>query len=76
MNTIQSEWESFRVKVIPKNAPVIQVFEMKKAFYAGAYSTISTMLRIGCDDISDEAGAEIFETIKNECETFGINGGV
>lgn len=35
------EWEEFKKKIIPPNAPVIQTQEMQKAFYAGAYVVIN-----------------------------------
>ena len=76
MNTIQSEWECFKENVIPKNANNIQINEMKKSFYAGAYAAISTMIKISAEDVSEEAGIEIFETMKNECELFGMSGGL
>ena len=75
MNTIQSNWEDFRKKVVPQNASNIQIAEMRKAFYAGAYAAISIMVKIGAEDVSEEAGVEILETLKNECELFGMSGG-
>lgn len=74
MNTIQEQWEDFSKKAIPETAPYLQVLEMKKAFYAGAYGAITVMVKIGCDDVSEEAGVKIFESIKTECELFALSG--
>lgn len=38
--TIASEWNHFRAVDIAENAPSVQLFEMRKAFYAGAASGI------------------------------------
>jgi len=38
--TIASEWDGFRALDIAPNAPDVQLFEMRKAFYAGAASGI------------------------------------
>lgn len=75
MNTIQEQWEDFKKNVIPVSAPDIQVAEMQKAFYAGAYASIMVMVKISAEGVSENAGAEIFETLKNECESFGMSGG-
>lgn len=38
--TIASEWDAFKAVDIAPNAPPTQLFEMRKAFYAGAASGI------------------------------------
>jgi len=75
MNTIQEQWGDFRKNVVPISAPDIQVSEMQKAFYAGAYASIMVMIKISAEDVSEDAGVQIFETLKNECESFGLTGG-
>lgn len=35
---IAAAWETFRAQVLPKNAGPVQVDEMRKAFYAGAWA--------------------------------------
>ena len=44
--------------------------EMKKAFYAGAATVINIMIGVSDDDVSEEAGAEIFEGLRQECLEF------
>lgn len=36
MRLIQQHWESYRARVIPKDAGGVQVEETRRAFYAGA----------------------------------------
>lgn len=49
---IEAGWEIFRIHVIPKDAPQVQVDEMQLAFMAGAdhvYSSIMNMLDPGSE---------------------------
>ncbi len=52
MNTIQNKWEIFSKAVFPKDASVIQISEMQKAFYAGAISVASIMIEVGASNVS------------------------
>jgi|WetSurMetagenome_2_1015567.scaffolds.fasta_scaffold03374_3 hypothetical protein len=70
MNTIQSQWESFKEQAMPGTASLTQKIEMEKAFYAGAFSVLILMLNIGGDDISEEAGVQMLETLHEECRQF------
>ncbi len=70
MNTIQSKWESFRKDVIPEDASVIQVEEMKKAFYAGAASILGLQLYDMDETISEEAGAAMMNGWFEECKSY------
>lgn len=69
--TINSEWESL-VKAMFGDGPIsqIQYDEMKKAFYAGAATVIKIMIGVSDDSVSEEAGAEIFEGLRQECIEF------
>lgn len=52
MRLLETEWVNFRNQVIPKGAPQIQLLEMRRAFYAGAwayYSLIMNLLEPGTD---------------------------
>ena len=68
MNTIQEQWDTFRKLVIPKNAPPIQVIEMKLAFYGG----VEAMMRIqfNITDLSEDAGVAILEETRKELDQF------
>jgi hypothetical protein len=45
---------------------------MKKAFYAGAVMVINSIICLSDEDISDEAGAQIFEGLRQECIEFAL----
>ncbi len=53
MQTIKQMWEGFARQVIPRDAPAIQVQEMRRSFYAGCHAMLN-----GCADITEEAGTE------------------
>ena len=70
MNRIAAQFESFRKDVIPVDAPVVQVTEMRRAFYAGA----AAILFITGDQYmtDDQIEAEIM-SIKKELGQFVKN---
>jgi hypothetical protein len=49
---IETQWNDFRVKVIPKDAPPVQLSEMRRAFFAGAWAHYSIIMN------SLDAGSE------------------
>ncbi len=53
--TIAEQWDDFHASVIPKNAPAIQIKEMRWAFYAGAASLLFTTRDV-IPTLSDDAG--------------------
>ena len=69
--TINSEWVGL-VKAIFGEGPIPQVQhdEMQKAFYAGAAKVINIIIGVSYDSVSDEAFAEIFEGLRQECIEF------
>lgn len=69
--TINSEWKSL-VKAMFGDGPISQIQhdEMQKAFYGGAATVINIMIGVSDDSISEEAGAEIFEGLRQECIEF------
>ncbi len=42
---IRKAWRSYKEKVIPRNAPAVQVEESRRAFYAGAHTLFSSILQ-------------------------------
>lgn len=42
-NWIDEQWLSYRREVIPANAPMIQITESRRAFYAGAEALLSVI---------------------------------
>jgi hypothetical protein len=42
---VLAAWNNYRAKVIPKDAPAVQLLECRRAFYAGAETLLSAILR-------------------------------
>lgn len=61
-------WQEFE-KASLADAPTQQRVEMQKAFYMGA-STLLSILETIPDDMSEEAGAEVFEELYQEWKTY------
>lgn len=70
---LSGAWENFRKICIHKDAPPVQVDEMKKAFYAGCTTVLTTMAAIGEQDLPDEVGAAILESLHIEVKVFAQN---
>lgn len=51
--TMSELWESFRSSVMADDAPPIQVQEMRRAFYAGAFGVLTEPR-----DLADQLAAE------------------
>ena len=68
MNTIQSEWISFAEQCIPNDAPLIQLQETKRAFYAGSLATL--LLVANTDDLTDEAAKLMMDNFCAELSQF------
>jgi hypothetical protein len=68
MNTIREQWEIFNKLVMPKDAPHIQIREMRRSFYAGA----EAMLRIqsAMVDYSDDIAVAMLQGLHDEIELF------
>lgn len=45
MNHIDDRWKTYRLKVIPLDAPELQSVECRRAFYAGAGAVLDMLLR-------------------------------
>lgn len=41
MSAMADIWESYVAKVLPSDAPEVQVFETRRAFYSGALAIVS-----------------------------------
>jgi hypothetical protein len=46
MKLIETQWGEFRRKVIPKDAGDVQLIEMRRAFYAGAWAYYSLVMNV------------------------------
>lgn len=70
-NTIRSYWNGLISACFAEiDISKTQHDEMQKAFYAGAAAVISIMIDISSDNMSDEAGAELFESLRQEIIDF------
>jgi len=68
MNTVQSEWDSFKEKVIPKDAPPVQLKEMRNAFYGGAWSMLNMLTELG--NLSEKAAMGMIDGLEEEFKLF------
>lgn len=55
LQSIEECWHEFANMVLPPNVSNLQREEMKKSFYAGAWSMFSMFDRVGQPDISEAA---------------------
>lgn len=71
MKSIEDEWASFSSMVFANMTPSpVQVSEMKRAFFAGAWAILCAVKRIGEPDISEDAGVQFLEDRQTEGQKF------
>jgi hypothetical protein len=68
--TMAQTWEDFDRKVLPSDASAIQRSEMRKAFYAGAWSMLTIMKAAVDSDASELEQALYLEQLDGEIERF------
>jgi hypothetical protein len=69
---IEAGWISLRVAAVPLDATPLQLTEMRKAFFAGAQHTFSSiMTMLGPGDEPTDADMRRMSQIESELETFG-----
>jgi hypothetical protein len=61
-------WMDYRNKIVPINAPTVQVTETKRAFYAG-FAYMHGILT-GLSDLPDDDGVAILESVTQELLDF------
>ena len=72
MRPIQKLWDDYKSKVLPANAPPVQVSECQYAFYAGA-SALWQIILSGLSIEGEEASPEdlaLMEEIQKEFEDY------
>lgn len=74
--TIAEQWSGFEADVLPPDAPPVQRQEMRRAFYAGAWSMLSALQQLGDAEISEAEGCDALEAYRRECEAFQARVGV
>jgi len=71
LNSIEHEWNGFAKMVFNGWTPSdVQVREMKKAFYAGAWALFTALQEIGEPHISESEGEAYLEARRAECLEF------
>ena len=71
MKSIEEEWNGFSAMVFAKMDPSpVQVEEMKRAFFGGAWAMLCAVKRIGDPDISEEEGIQYLEDCQQEGNAF------
>lgn len=71
LKSIEEEWDGFASMVFRKMYPTqTQVVEMKKAFFAGAWSLFTAIEEIGEPHVSEDVGHQFLEARRAECLAF------
>jgi hypothetical protein len=68
--TIHHGWESYAADVLPKDAHSNQIIETRRAFYAGAWCLMQTLILLGDSGASEGAFCSVMERITEEIEAF------
>ena len=72
METILELWEGYKLKVLPPNAPEIQVSECRRAFYTGIVSMLTLVVALS-NELSEEDACEALASLELECEEYFDN---
>jgi hypothetical protein len=68
---IEEGWRSYAERVLPTNAPRVQMVECRRAFYAGAGLLFEKLAdAVGADDVSEDAGVAIMQGVDSELAAF------
>lgn len=68
---IEEGWRSYRNKVVPKDAPPVQVRETRLAFYAGVAHLLETLLtRLAPGREPTDADFKMMDDIHQEVDAF------
>jgi hypothetical protein len=67
MNAVQSEWETYRLKVVPLDASSYQVIESRRAYFAGAGAVVRMLLAL---NISDAQLTRELDTLRRAVDQF------
>jgi hypothetical protein len=71
LKSIEEEWDGFAAMVIPTlTKHQVQYIEMKKAFFAGAWSLHMAVVEIGEPHVSEQEGCEFLSKITTEISEF------
>jgi hypothetical protein len=71
MKSIEERWREFSAHVIPRDAPLIQYHEMRKAFYAGFKSMLDVDEEL--TRMTDEAAIILLDKYYRESQSFAAS---
>lgn len=66
MNTIQEQWDTFNADVLPPGTTDAQRRIMRRAFYAGAMSTLHVLSAVASHDTSKAAKIAMMQGFRAE----------
>lgn len=69
MSTIAEQWLEFSAMVLPNNVSDVQRTEMRRAFYAGFHSALSSAR--GLADLEESEGVKRLQAWQDEAAQFG-----
>ncbi len=68
---IEIGWRQYAEKILPANAPRVQVWECRRAYYAGAAHLFTELTaRVGPDSTSEDAGLALLTSVNDEIDAF------
>jgi hypothetical protein len=71
MKLIETEWQDYAKKIIPPGAPKVQIVESRRAFYAGARSLLTSLVKVfGPDKEPTESDLAIMDGVQEELDQF------
>ena len=66
---IERGWLAYAERVLPKDAPKVQVQECRRAFYAGAAHLFGGLTdAVGPDEVSEDMGMDIMAGVQAELD--------
>ena len=70
-DSVEHWWLTFSTAVMPPDAPPVQHQEMRSAFYAGVWATLTASQQIiGDPEITEDEGVRMLEGWHQECRAF------
>lgn len=68
---VEMEWRTYAERVVPEDAPPVQIQESRRAFYAGAQSFLNIMMvRLDPDTEPTDADLHMMDEIHDELQQF------
>lgn len=70
LENLHAMWQEYRGRVVPRDAPPVQLQETRRSFYAGAWAVLSRLSANACAGLDDAAAVAHVESLFKECEAF------